>query len=245
MDCIQCTHNRGTSLYTTHLCLITHEPSSDMSSDPLPPAYHHDSQASHTIPTYRVQKIYTKAILTRPGTHPDNHNPKPHNSISIMGCAESRVSGGHDSHHHPSSSYYDWDEKDRGYTPYQTQGRHRRRWHQEDNEAQQVRNAAERERNRQALKHYNPDAEKAKMKTSHKEYMGRKRADAYGQQLRDLTERERNCEALKFYDVHEKRGNLRRPRDEEASRKRAAGGKREKIRVYASPEVTSRWSRWS
>lgn len=164
-----------------------------------------------------------------------------------MGCAASRESSGpnsdHRRKHHPSSSYYDWDKKG-GYIPYRHKGERRTRWHQEDKEAyaQQVRDAAERERNRQALKHYAADDEKAKLKTHYTEHLGRKRAEGYGQQVRDEAERERNREALKYYNVHVKRGNLRRPHDDGERRKEAARAKREMIKVYASPDLKSRWS---
>ncbi|KAF6218589.1 hypothetical protein HO133_005940 [Letharia lupina] len=66
--------------------------------------------------------------------------------------------------------------------------------------------------------------------------------EAYAQQVRDEAERERNREALKYYNVHVKRGNLRRPHDDDERRKEAARAKREMIKVYASPDLKSRWS---
>lgn len=168
-----------------------------------------------------------------------------------MGCAASReVSGPHNHHHHrrgqnhPSNSYHDWNKKERGYAPYQHQGQHRRHWHQEeDKEAhgRKVRTATERARHRRALKHYDANDEKAQLNAHYREHVRRKRADAYGQQVRDAAERERNREALKYYDVHSKKERLRRPHDEER-RRRAAVEKTEEIRVYASPDLKSRWS---
>lgn len=84
--------------------------------------------------------------------------------------------------------------------------------------------------------------EKASLRRRYNEHVGRKRAEAYGQEVRDAAERERNRHALRVYDVHEKRGNLRRPRDEEEGRRKERRGKGEKIWVYASPDLTSRWS---
>lgn len=165
-----------------------------------------------------------------------------------MGCAQSRESAGPHQHHrsrrHPSNSYYNWNGKEGGYIPYRFNGEHRRRWHQDDQKsrAQKVRDAAERERNRQALKHYGADDEKARCKTRYKEHAGRERAEDYRQQVRDAAERERHREALTYYDVHENKGSLKRPHDEEARRKKAAAGKKEKIKVYASPDLKSRWS---
>lgn len=166
-----------------------------------------------------------------------------------MGCAESHLSTGPNHHHRcpkhaPSSTFYDWDKENGGYIPYRFQGAHRRRWRREDKEAyaQQVRDAAERERNRQALlKHNDANGEKARLRKHYNEQVGRKRAEAYGQEVRDAAERERNRQALGFYDVHENKGKLRRPRDEEECRRKAARAKREKIRVYASPGLTARW----
>lgn len=218
-------------------------------SNPLFRAFHH-LQASYTIPIHRTQKIYTRAILASTSkSRQTSRQPQPKHdkSILIMGCAESREYRGPDNHghrkHHPSSHYYDWDKEEGGYTPYRFQGQHRRRWHQEDktSHTQEVRNAAERERNRRALKHYDANDEKAKAKTHYNKHVGRKLEEAYRHQVRDAAERERHCEALKYYDVHEKRGNLRRPHDEERRRK-AAAGKTEKIKVYASPDLKSRWS---
>ncbi len=94
------------------------------------------------------------------------------------------------------------------------------------------------------MKHYNADDAQAKLKTHYNAHVGRKVEEAYGQQVRDAAERDRHRGALKTYDVHEKKERLRRPHDEERRRKEAAAGgrKTERIRVYASPDLKSRWS---
>ena len=91
------------------------------------------------------------------------------------------------------------------------------------------------------MKNFNGDDEKAKLAASYREQAGRKRTEACRQQGRDEAEREGNREALRCYDVHEKKGSLRRLRDEEGMRK-GGKGKTERIKVYASPDLKSRWS---
>ena len=89
------------------------------------------------------------------------------------------------------------------------------------------------------MKHYDADEdEKARLRRRYDEHVGRKRAEAYGQEVRNAAEREANRRALGAYGGRDKRGNLGRPRDEEEFRRRAKG---EKIRVYAGPDITSRW----
>ena len=169
-----------------------------------------------------------------------------------MGCAPSRESSGpnrhrspkhHHRHHYPSSSHYDWAKEEGGYIPYRSQAEHRRRWHQEDKNAyaQQVRDAAERERNRRALEHYNANDKKACIRRRYKGKVGRKWAEAFGQQVKDEAERDRHRGAVGCRDVHEKRGNMRGAHAEEGRRKEAAG-RTEEIRVYASPDLKLRRS---
>lgn len=146
--------------------------------------------------------------------------------------------------HHPANGYHDWDKEEGGYIPYRHQTQQRRRWHDEDKEAhaQKRRDAAERDRNRRALaKHYNAGDEKAALVKNYRVEVGRKRAEMYRQQVRDAAERDGNREALRFYDVHEEKGRLRRPRDEERWGE-AKRGKTEKIKVYATSDLKSRWS---
>lgn len=85
---------------------------------------------------------------------------------------------------------------------------------------------------------YDADSEeKARCRRRYNEQVGRRRAEAYGQEVRDAGERERHRQALRCHDdVHGEKRNLRRLRDEE-SREKAASGKRERIRVYASPDL--------
>lgn len=130
-----------------------------------------------------------------------------------MGCAASReASRPHNHHrhgrHHPSSSYYDWDKKEGGYIPYQHQGQHRRRGHREDKEAhaqkakldvhykehvrrkraeaygQQVRDVAEREQNREALKYYDVHSRKEKLRRPHDEERRRRAAAGKTEEIR-------------------------------------------------------------
>ena len=181
-----------------------------------------------------------------------------------MGCAASRESplAPHHNHHHhhhrtkrhhPSNTYYDWDKEAGGYIPYRYQTQQRRQWRHEDREAkaQKSRDAAERERNRRALvQHYNAGDEKVELVANYRERVGRQRAEAYGQQVRDKAEREGNREAVRCWDVDgEGKGRLRRVREEEGRRVldedrrgKAKRGKTEKIRVYATPDLKSRWS---
>ncbi|CAF9941597.1 MAG: hypothetical protein ALECFALPRED_009240 [Alectoria fallacina] len=154
-----------------------------------------------------------------------------------MGCAGSRESSGPHSHHHHHHHHRDGDTEKRGHTPSRPpRGQHGRRWHQEDKEAraQQARDAAERERNRQALLHYGgaaADAEKVKVWKRYDEHVGRKRrrAEAQGrEEVRDVAERERKRRALEGYDGQGDKGNRR--------------GRREEIKVYASRDLKSHWS---
>ena len=93
------------------------------------------------------------------------------------------------------------------------------------------------------MKNYNAGDEKAELVAKYREQVGRQRAEAYGQQVRDAAERERNREALRFWDVpEEKKGSLRRGHEEDRKRREKARGKTEKIKVYATPDLKSRWS---
>lgn len=93
------------------------------------------------------------------------------------------------------------------------------------------------------MQNYNASDEKAEVVASYREQVGRQRAEAYGQQVRDAAEREGNREALRYWDVaDEGKGRLRRVHDEEERRGKATRGKTEKIKVYATSDLKSRWS---
>ena len=98
------------------------------------------------------------------------------------------------------------------------------------------------------MRNFDAGGEKERLKVGYREHLGRKkRAESQRQgQRRDEVEWERKGKGVKFFEKHERKGSLRGWHEERGrGGEREAAGKKEKIRVYASPDLQSDRSEYS